>query len=151
MVHQLEFWASIAGSVGSIPGQGTEILHVAPWQKKKKKSQFIPRGPSMGLSKITNHIYLKQKTFFGVLTLLVLKVPGPLCHGLSVDINFEGKVGLFLEIQKLKLTHMPYSVCICCPMSPLWSCSAVLAPQSSAISQPVTLQTSGQIMLRLLS
>ena len=30
MVQQLEFWASIAGSVGSIPGQGPEILHAAP-------------------------------------------------------------------------------------------------------------------------
>jgi len=73
----------------------------------------------MGLSNIINHIYLKQKTSFGVLTLLVLKVLGPLCHGLSEDINFEGKDGLFLETQKLRLTHMSYSVCICCPMSPL--------------------------------
>ena len=73
----------------------------------------------MGLSKIINHIYLKQKTSFEVLTLLVLKVLGPLCHGLSVDINFEGKDGLFLETQKLRFTHTSYSVRICCPMSPL--------------------------------
>lgn len=73
----------------------------------------------MGLSKIINHIYLKQKTSFEVLTLLVLKVLGPLCHGLSVDINFEGKDGLFLETQKLRLTHTSYSVRICYPMSPL--------------------------------
>ena len=73
----------------------------------------------MGLSKIIKHIYLKQKTSSGVLTLLVLKVPGPLCHGLSVEINFEGKVGLFLETQKLRLIHSSYSVRIHCPMSPL--------------------------------
>ena len=37
MVQWLGFWASIAGSMVSIPGQGTEILYAAPWQKKKKK------------------------------------------------------------------------------------------------------------------
>ena len=38
MVQWLGFWASIAGSMVSIPGQGTEILYAAPWQKKKKKN-----------------------------------------------------------------------------------------------------------------
>ena len=75
----------------------------------------------MGLSKIINHIYLKQKTSFEVLTLLVLKVLGPLCHGLSVDINFEGKDGLFLETQKLRLTHTSYVV-LCHPFDPALLC-----------------------------
>ena len=33
MVQWLRFWASIAGSMVSIPGQGTEILYAAPWQR----------------------------------------------------------------------------------------------------------------------
>lgn len=77
----------------------------------------------MGLSKIIKHIYLKQKTSSGVLTLLVLKVPGPLCHGLDVEINFEGKVGLFLETQKLEaypLSHiLSIYIVLCHPFDPV--------------------------------
>ena len=36
MVKQLRLFTFIAGGTGSIPGQGTKILH-GSWQPKKKK------------------------------------------------------------------------------------------------------------------
>ena len=41
MVYWLRRHASSAGGMGLIPGQGTKILHVAVWPKKKKKKEGI--------------------------------------------------------------------------------------------------------------
>ena len=38
VVQWLRFCTSTAGVAGSIPGQGTKILHASVWPKKKKKS-----------------------------------------------------------------------------------------------------------------
>ena len=41
---QLGFHAPTAGSLGSIPGQGTKILHATWWAKPKKKKFRIDTG-----------------------------------------------------------------------------------------------------------
>ena len=65
MAQWLRFWASKAGGIRSIPGQGTKIPH-AMWhgQKKKKKETENPRlHPDLLYQNLHFNVFLADLTY----------------------------------------------------------------------------------------